>query len=980
MIRIDTLGGLTVRGDDGRPLAGAVAQPRRMAILALVARAGDRGVSRDRLLALLWPDADDERGPGALAQALYALRRDLGAPDAIVGAKDLRFDPALVTADCVEFAAAIARGDDARAVALYQGPFLDGFHLPGADAFSRWVEQERNALAHDYARALEALARAARTRGDATESVAWWRKLAALDPLNARVTVGLMDALAAAGDRAGALKHADVYRLLVEQELDLPPDREVLSLAEQLRRRSDVAVVTAPPADSPTGSSPPAAPPPAAPPPAMLERPIGTYNTATWRVVHRHARRSLVLSIIAIALAAGAIVATRHGGPHATDPGAATTTGAPVVAVGRIAAFGGDSAQSGLAAPLADLLSTSLARVRGIRVVSQGRMLELMRTSANGPLSGSGSGAFMNAARTAGATELIDGTLYTRPGGKLRLDLRRVDLATGSIGDVRTIEGNDMFALVDSGTAMLVSALGGTRPMESVAEVTTRSVAAYKMFERGIDAYYRGDSHGALEMLDAALGEDPQFALAAYYASLAAFGIDGDNGFERLVRAKELAGHASDRERLFILGGWAYRTSSPSLRQIAETLTVRYPAEVEGPLYTGIASVQDGDFLAAVAPLERVIRMSGSTLARAGSTCAGCDAFRWLVSAYELSDSLPAAERVARRWLHAQPGSATAEYALLETLEWAGRTTQADSVVGLFPSYDPGPNATLDYRAFHLVRHADFAGADTLLGVEANSSDPARRAEAYWALAISFRQQGRLMAALDAVHRMRAVSSRPGDRYPPTNAILEAQVLLEQGRGVASAALLDSLRRIAPPHEPESARARRHAWLMTQIAEARIAERDTAGLVALSDSIRALGDSSGYGRDRRLYHHVLGRIRALRGDESGAIEELKASIYSPNAGYTRTNYELGTLYIRAGRARDAIAVLQPALRGPLDASNLYVTRTEIEELLARAWDAAGVRDSAAAHYRTVVSAWASADPQFAPRVQAARSRLAALGR
>lgn len=934
-------------------------------------------MSRDKLLALLWPDADEERGPGALAQALYALRRDLGASEAIIGAKDLRFDAALVSADCMEFAAAIARGDDARAVALYHGPFLDGFHLPGADAFSRWAEQERNALAHDHARALETLARDARARGDAVQSAAWWRKLAALDPLNARVTVGLMDALAAAGDRAGALKHADVYRLLVEQELDLPPDREVLSFADKLRRTPDGASASASAAAAAAESLAGSASPVTAPP-AKLERPVGMHNTATWRVAHRHARRSFVLSIVAIAVAAGAVVATRRGSSRSTGDAATPRDGAPIVAVGRITAFGSDSAQSGLAASIADLLSTSLARVRGIRVVSQGRMLELMRSSANGP--DAGSGALMNAARTAGATELIDGTLYARPGGTLRLDLRRVDLASGSIGDVRTIEGNDVFALVDSGTALLVGALGGAPPSGSIADVTTRSVTAYRMYEHGIDAYYRGDMRGALDLFDGALNEDPRFALAAYYAALTAYGIDTDNGLGRLMRAKELASRATDRERLIILGGWAYRTSSPALRQIAETLTVRFPAEVEGPLYTGITFVQDGDFLAAVVPLEHVIQMSGSRLGGARANCAACDAFRWLVSAYELADSLPAAERVAKRWLRLQPGSAPAAYALLETVESAGRTAQVESLSTHFPSYGPGPNVAFDYRAVHLIRQGDFGAADKLLGVEASSSDAARRAEASWWLAISLRQQGRLAAALDAVQKMRAAVSRPGDREPPTNAILEAQVLFEQGRGSASAALLDSLRRIALPNEPPSMSARRHAWLMTLMAEARVEARDTAGLVALSDSIRSVGDSSGFGRDRRLFHHVLGHVRALRGDETGAINELRASIYSLVAGYTRTNYDLAKLYMHAGRSREAIAVLQPALRGPLDASNLYVTRTELEELLGQAWDAAGGSDSAAAHYRTVVAAWASADPPFVPRVQAAKARLAALGR
>src|SRR5215207_7812664 len=153
VIRIQTLGGLSVRGTNGGPLAGAAAQPRRMAILALLARAGERGVSRDKLLALLWPDADADRGSRTLAQALYALRKDLVAEDAIVGSKELRFDPALVSSDVGEFASAVARGDDARAADLYGGAFLDGFHVSGAGEFDQWVERERAALARDHARA-----------------------------------------------------------------------------------------------------------------------------------------------------------------------------------------------------------------------------------------------------------------------------------------------------------------------------------------------------------------------------------------------------------------------------------------------------------------------------------------------------------------------------------------------------------------------------------------------------------------------------------------------------------------------------------------------------------------------------------------------------------------------------------------------------------------------------------------------------------
>jgi len=164
-------------------------------------------------------------------------------------------------------------------------------------------------------------------------------------------------------------------------------------------------------------------------------------------------------------------------------------------------------------------------------------------------------------------------------------------------------------------------------------------------------------------------------------------------------------------------------------------------------------------------------------------------------------------------------------------------------------------------------------------------------------------------------------------------------------------------------------------WMLTHAAGARVAAGDTATLARLADSIRSLGSESGYGRDRRLYHHVRGLLLAARGDDRAATDELRSAVYSINAGYTRTNFELARLYLRDGRARDAIAVLQPALRGPLDASNLYLNRIELQELLAQAWDSVGGRDSAATHYAAVANAWAAGDPAFRSRAERAGRRV-----
>lgn len=243
MYRIHCLGHLSIQRD-GTPVSGEASQPRRLALLAVLARAGDRPITREKILALFWPDADEERGRRALNQALYALRRDLGADDAILGFKDLRLNPAHLTSDVQEFAAARDSGELERAAALYEGPFLDGFSLAGAAEFERWVEETRRTLQAEALELFETLARRAAGRDDSAAAVGWWRRAAALEPTRAPVALALMTALADAGDPAGAIRHARIHAALLEQELDLPPDPAVVMLAERLRLTMATAAVT----------------------------------------------------------------------------------------------------------------------------------------------------------------------------------------------------------------------------------------------------------------------------------------------------------------------------------------------------------------------------------------------------------------------------------------------------------------------------------------------------------------------------------------------------------------------------------------------------------------------------------------------------------------------------------------------------------------------------------------------------------------
>jgi TolB-like protein len=208
-----------------------------MAVLALLACAGRRGLSRDRVTALLYPEIDTSRARHRLAQLLHALRAELGAKNVVSGTADLCLNSERMSSDVHAFREASRRGAFSEAVEAYGGPFLDGFHLRDTPEFDRWVESERASLARAYGEAIENLAVQAEVQGDVSHAAIWWRRLADHEPLSSRVVLHLMSALAASGQRAEALHHAAAYQTLVVQELEADPNPAIESLAAQLRHR-----------------------------------------------------------------------------------------------------------------------------------------------------------------------------------------------------------------------------------------------------------------------------------------------------------------------------------------------------------------------------------------------------------------------------------------------------------------------------------------------------------------------------------------------------------------------------------------------------------------------------------------------------------------------------------------------------------------------------------------------------------------------
>jgi len=235
MLTLELLGTLSLH-DETRAVPVAARQKRPLGLLAILGLGGKPGLSRDRIEAYLWPESSGARAQHALDQTVYAIRHALRSDFILSTGRELRLDPDLVRVDVWEFEKAIRAGQWTVAVDHYKGPLLDGCHFADSHELESWIDTNRSRLRLEYQKAIEVLANSSAEAGDHSQSVTWWRKLANSDPLSAGATKQLMLALAAAGDRAGAVKHARLYQELVRQELEMEPDSEIADLAAALSR------------------------------------------------------------------------------------------------------------------------------------------------------------------------------------------------------------------------------------------------------------------------------------------------------------------------------------------------------------------------------------------------------------------------------------------------------------------------------------------------------------------------------------------------------------------------------------------------------------------------------------------------------------------------------------------------------------------------------------------------------------------------
>ena len=531
MVELRTFGGLSLEAN-GAPCAGAAAQRKTLALLALLAR-HPRGLSRDKLIAYLWSETDAERGRSLLRQACYALRRDLHADDLFLGSTELRLNPAVVTSDVQAFDDALQREELARAVDRYSGPFLDGFYLSEASEFERWLDGERTQLARQFSDALATLATGAAAQGDHRAAADWWRRLTALDPLSSQAALGLMTALVAAGESAAAIKHARAHEAFLQEEMGTAPDAAVLALVQQLCEEAE------------RGPSPPGV----AEQQHRRRRSTTDFLLAALpAALRRELRRATTLSTVAAALgivlvvgAVGFGVSGRHGTTSGPEP-------LPVANRKMLAVLPlenrGASADEYFADGLTEAIATRLGSVRGLGVIAWQSSRQYKGTTKKPEEIG----------RELGAQYLLEGTVRwekpRRGPSAVRVSPALVRVSDGA--QLWADQYDTVLAGVFAVQAQLATRVAGALDIalgdaerRLLEAQPTANLQAYDAYLRGREVTERdwdaADLRAAARMFERAVALDSNFALAHAWLSatyVTMYWNYVDRSPEQLTRAK----------------------------------------------------------------------------------------------------------------------------------------------------------------------------------------------------------------------------------------------------------------------------------------------------------------------------------------------------------------------------------------------------------------------------------------------------------
>jgi len=559
VLRLRTFGGISVADERGNAVPNATDQHRPLALAIIIAASGQRGVTRDKLVGLLWPDVDPERARHSLTQGLYAARRAFGADDLFLTGGSIRLNGERISTDVEDFEAALDSRELAAAVAMYDGPFLDGFFLSSAIEFEQWVAQRRADFEERAVTALERLASDAERSRQFARAVEYRKRLAAIRPLDTSAATRLIELLAQTGNRPEAIRQARRHEVLLREQLDLGPDPAFAALVARLPEATPAIDVL-----SKSGAG-------AASPPRRVDGDAATakvhpvassaHNTRPWPRLTRHVVASVAVATVVMGALGLRRTVEGFSRRHLAAP---THSAAGTLVVAPFNVGGASASTTYIGAAMAELLAPRLRVDSATKPVDVGTVVAAWRSSGFDRRAEVPRDSMLRLAAGLGADRVVVGSVV----GSRVLTVLSASMLL--VGDGSTVARAAVAGPADSISAMagelaakLLVAEAGER--ERLAVRWGGSPAALRRYVAGRMSDRRHEYAAAAREYQNALSLDSTFATAALRLAIASDRLgNAEMETEALARAWAHRRELDPRERALLLAFIGPRYPKPS--------------------------------------------------------------------------------------------------------------------------------------------------------------------------------------------------------------------------------------------------------------------------------------------------------------------------------------------------------------------------------------------------------------------------------
>ncbi len=370
---------------------------------------------------------------------------------------------------------------------------------------------------------------------------------------------------------------------------------------------------------------------------------------------------------------------------------------------------------------LADMLTTNLAQLEGLRVVSAQRLLDLMRQAGRGETEAIPDDLALQIAAQSGARALVRGS-FMAVGDEVRVDVQLIELEDGTVTAAEQARGSDVFALVDDVSARLSGQMLGPAftPTEltPVTQLATGNIEAYREYQEGLLAERRFLLEQAEGSYRRAVELDPEFAIAWLRLGMLA-NVTGQEALHAFQNADVNKDKATDRDRYMIEAMFAanFHRDIPAADSLLRELIEKYPEEKEARYQLGVFYDATDRFEEGRAIMREAVRLDPYY-------APGINHLAYMAGR---AGDAEEADSLSLRYLEIESGQANPHDSRGEILEMIGRTEDARAAFREALAIEPGFLASFEHLVRSYLREGDADGARAALEphLETEDSDAA---------------------------------------------------------------------------------------------------------------------------------------------------------------------------------------------------------------------------------------------------------------